>query len=243
MSFEITKKDPKGTVSNTDLTARDITYVDGSFTLSNVNLAADTAYSNLNARLAYISGAFALSYVNIAPADITLGNYLLSLRFSDAALAVDAVVVGISKQLFDTANVSDVYSLQSSKNLADVAATNDNANFETNKALQSTAAANDAIGPFEAGKNFNESLQWVDVLVKSSNTPRYDSFNVSDSPLLGISKLVVDSGAVTDSDVKSVIKSNNDLASITDAGSLFWQDYVDNPIYFAQDYVGDRQTF
>lgn len=243
MSFEITKKDPKGTVSNTDLTVRDITYVDGSFTLSSVNLAADTAYSNLNARLTYTSGAFALSYVNIAPADITLGNYLLSLTFSDAALAIDTVVVGISKQLSDAAGVNDIYSLQFGRNLADAAAIEDSTTLETTKTLQSAAAANDAIGPIGVGKNPNESLQWADVLVKSFGTPRYDSFNLSDSPLLSISKLVVDSGAVADSDVKSIGKSNNDLASITDAGSLFWQDYVDNPLYFAQDYVGDRQTF
>jgi hypothetical protein len=35
----------------------------------------------------------------------------------------------------------------------------------------------------------------------------------------------------------------NDIISLTDSGLLLNQDYVDNPFYFADDYVGTKRTF
>ena len=59
----------------------------------------------------------------------------------------------------------------------------------------------------------------------------------------GIGKLLQDNGTVGETAVKSTSKNNSDSASITDSGALFWQDYVEDPSYFGEDYVGNRQLF
>lgn len=52
-----------------------------------------------------------------------------------------------------------------------------------------------------------------------------------------------DIGTATESAVKSVNNINTDSASFTDSGLVFWQGYVEDPTYFAEDYVGNSQTF
>jgi hypothetical protein len=56
-------------------------------------------------------------------------------------------------------------------------------------------------------------------------------------------KVLTDSFASAESEVKSFGKSSSDSASSSDSGTLLNQGYVDNPYYFADDYVGAKRTF
>lgn len=64
-----------------------------------------------------------------------------------------------------------------------------------------------------------------------------------DNVFFAVSAVLTDNGYVLESNVKSFGKGNSDSASVADSGSLYGQDYVDNPFYFAEDYVGYSTTF
>ncbi len=65
----------------------------------------------------------------------------------------------------------------------------------------------------------------------------------SEDIALATSRVAQDNGTATENALKSNNKVNNDAASFTDSGKLFWQDYVPDPSYFADDYVGNSQNF
>ena len=54
---------------------------------------------------------------------------------------------------------------------------------------------------------------------------------------------VSDATAIADAQVALVGKRESDTLEIADSGVLISQDYVDNNLYFADDYVGEKRTF
>jgi hypothetical protein len=70
-----------------------------------------------------------------------------------------------------------------------------------------------------------------------------DSGYLSTQFSASISKPLQDNGTAAETAVKSVGSNSSDSASVTDSGALFWQDYVEDPSYFGEDYVGNRQLF
>ena len=99
-------------------------------------------------------------------------------------------------------------------------------NFQTSKGLDDTASLGDFTDiDIVFTREFSDSAIWQD--------------GVS----LGVSIVLTDNGYVLENKVKSFGKGNSDSASVTDSGSLYRQDYVDNLFYFAEDYVGYNATF
>lgn len=70
-----------------------------------------------------------------------------------------------------------------------------------------------------------------------------DNGLVLESDTKSIGKNLRDNGLVSESDVKSVGKNLQDTGITSDSGSMLWQSYVNNPYYFAEDYVGGKQLF
>lgn len=71
----------------------------------------------------------------------------------------------------------------------------------------------------------------------------YNTAVPSDDIALFTSRVLQDNGTAVENAVKSSGKVNNDSASFIDSGKLFWQSYVEDPTYFADDYVGNSQNF
>ena len=71
----------------------------------------------------------------------------------------------------------------------------------------------------------------------------YNTAVPSDDIALSNSRVLQDNGTAIENAVKSSGKVNNDSASFIDSGKLFWQSYVEDPTYFADDYVGNSQNF
>lgn len=404
MSFKVTRADPKGTVSKTDITAGDVTYTSGSFSLYNVDTSATVSFTALSSSLTYVNASFALTYQNIVPSAVTLGNYLLKENLKDSffvsefnilstgknffelvTATEDIVTLGVTKAFADTFSVAeqidvglrknfdpefisaydfinylgvgksinenllwtDTLQLDSSKILVDQSdiedaiakgfnrsltdqlsysdshtiASNkvfieslffgDSTTLVSNKEISDGAnltdlgiayslsyhvtdtisATDDFLGEANLGddqtmqfnknttnlvsttdsfsrqvsfvRDFSDSASYSDtanlsyfksvtdasstiddlVYVMAYNKSYSDLLSISDTATTVFGRLQQDNGTASDNNVKSTGKVNSDLVDITDAGSLFWQDYVDNPYYFAGDYVGDRQLF
>lgn len=98
---------------------------------------------------------------------------------------------------------------------------------------------------FTTGKNIYDAASVVDTAVLRLTIVRFfeDSASSSDNVYLGLTTVISDDGYVQESAVKSFTKGNSDSANVADSGSLYGQDYVDNPFYFAGDYVGYSLTF
>lgn len=70
-----------------------------------------------------------------------------------------------------------------------------------------------------------------------------DTAQILESADIATTKELQEVGTATESAVKSTTSLNTDSASFTDSGLVFWQGYVEDPTYFAEDYVGNSQTF
>lgn len=133
-----------------------------------------------------------------------------------------------TKTRTDIGTFSDLLSrtVNYSRSFADSSVSSDSTAIGVTKTLANAAAFLDVVTvDLVYTRSFSNSAAWQD--------------DVS----LGISTVLTDNGYAIESAVKSFDKGNSDSASVTDSGSLYGQDYVDNPFYFAEDYVGYSTTF
>ena len=72
-----------------------------------------------------------------------------------------------------------------------------------------------------------------------------DLVNTTDSPSIfkGQDELLSDSSSLSDNYTAYLDKSQSDTIGAADYGILLSQGYVDNNLYFADDYVGEKRTF
>jgi len=148
--------------------------------------------------------------------------------FLGASNIDDDQTMHFGKTLINNGSASESLSrlVNYSRVFSDTGDTTDVTSLSPNKFLADAAALGDA---------FSKSL----VFNRTLNDSGYLSTQFSAS----ITKPLQDNGAAVETAVKSIGSNNSDSASFTDSGALFWQDYVDNLTYFAQDYVGNRQIF
>ena len=99
-----------------------------------------------------------------------------------------------------------------------------------------------SLGP---NKHLSDIASVVESLVRQVDYARtLNEIGLSSEDIaLATSRVAQDNGTATENALKSNNKVNNDAASFTDSGKLFWQDYVVDPSYFADDYVGNSQNF
>lgn len=99
-----------------------------------------------------------------------------------------------------------------------------------------------SLGP---NKHLSDIASVVESLVRQVDYARtLNEIGLSSEDIaLATSRVAQDNGTATENALKSNNKVNNDAASFTDSGKLFWQDYVADPSYFADDYVGNSQNF
>jgi hypothetical protein len=164
----------------------------------------------------------------------------------NVSLAVELTKTN-SVDSFD-ADFSDV-----GKNLTDSASTADVQFFDVTKLLTDTAGATDDVNGVDVDDDQNiiffkvtsNSSSVADVLVRVAAYLRSfsHSANVGDVAALTFGRPVSDTGTMSDAEVKFAGLGKADTMAASDAGELLNQDYVDNPNYFLDDYVGVKRTF
>jgi hypothetical protein len=82
-----------------------------------------------------------------------------------------------------------------------------------------------------------------EAISKTLSKPFSESIGAADNVALSASKNLQDASSMSDAVLKLVTMSKGDTMQSSDAGYALNQDYVDNPFYFADDYVGVKQTF
>jgi len=172
--------------------------------------------------------------------------------FTDTASITDTTSFAIDKNITDTQAVTDLAALSVTRPVTDTASMTDAHSLTPTKGPQDTATVTDGDPIFAVTKGPRDiaiasELFTVDLTkVLSDSVNATDDVNgaaVGDESKLRVFKVVTDNGSVAESHVLSPTKGLSDAASTADAGSIRAQDYVDNPLYFAEDYVGQSQSF
>jgi len=172
--------------------------------------------------------------------------------FADSASTTDTTSFSIDKNIADTQAVTDLAALNVTRPVTDTASMTDSSTLAVTKGPQDTATATDGDPVFAVAKGISDisvvsELFTVDLTkVLSDSVGATDDVNgaaAGDESKLRVFKVITENGSVAESHVLSPTKGLSDSASTADAGSIRAQNYVDNPLYFAEDYVGQSQSF
>jgi hypothetical protein len=95
---------------------------------------------------------------------------------------------------------------------------------------------------YELGRPLTDTAKIYSQTVRVLNRPSVtDALFAAETLATNLTRLVVDSGAATSVKTFDFTKAENDSPVLADTGELVNQGYV-NSFYFAEDYVGVRQT-
>lgn len=187
-------------------------------------------------------------------------------QFSDAYSGQDSASLGHNKRLSDIASAAEslVRQVDYARTLNEIGLSSEDIAFASGVVLQDNGAASELFSRASAyRREFSELFSSQDTTTLVYTKPAQDSasggtlfyrqvsfhrnfYNTavpSDDIALFTSRVLQDNGTAVENAVKSSGKVNNDSASFIDSGKLFWQSYVEDPTYFADDYVGNSQNF
>jgi hypothetical protein len=158
----------------------------------------------------------------------------------DTTITSDSQVFAISKSLNDTVYVTD--------DIGAEATIDDDQTLQFQKRVINFASMTDAVTlTTEYDRSFSDSLSMTDSIVVEAAylRPQSDSASVSDnvSLIAEYARSVSDTASTQDNQASLVGKVESDTLGIADSGVLLSQDYVDNNLYFADDYVGEKRIF
>jgi hypothetical protein len=157
---------------------------------------------------------------SVSITDQIIIEVILPFALSDSAFASDSLesTAVYNRGFDDGVDGLDAQVFSASSGPIDSGSVGDQAELVAsfNRAFESTVLATDDIGG-EATIDDNQTIQFFKQLTNLSYA--------------------------ADSAVRFASKVVNDILTAADSGTLLNQDYVDNPFYFAEDYVGVKRTF
>lgn len=238
-------KNPTDTSSATDQLAKDVGAVqDEQF------LATDSAA--ISAGKAFQDGGFAFDSL------ILQSSY--NRGFTDLADAGDSVSLSVSyfREFSESLSVSDLisYGILLPLNLGDDAYTSDQVAIVAgyNRQYTTSAIAEDSsiLTAGIPGVDFSSTSDIVELQVgyfRSIQDSVYSTDDIGgeatidDDQTIQFFKQVTNIAQALESSVMFAGKVLGDILGTTDSGTILAQDYVDDPFYFAEDYVGVKRTF
>jgi hypothetical protein len=189
----------------------------------------------------------------IIAASVKLGTFLYFFATSSAASALEAIAKLLGKALQDNASATDSPSKAITKPATDAATGSDSNAKTVGKNVSDQLFSTDDING--AGVDDDQNISFFKVLSHPSfvveNIVLLAAFlrsfsnttTATDSPALLTGKTLADTSEASDAAVKLTGLGKSDTMAAGDAGELLNQDYVDNPNYFLDDYVGVKRTF
>lgn len=169
-----------------------------------------------------------------------------------AVLEQASLSVGIPQS--DSYTVSDSSVLEFVKGALENPSLADEVRFDVAKFISDIVYHTDDVGG-EATVDDDQTIQFLKVRsdlafvtevlarVVEYNREFAESTIVSESHAVTFSRPVSDTFQASEFAVKVIGKGESDTLAGVDSGTLLNQDYVDNPYYFADDYVGDKRIF
>ena len=157
---------------------------------------------------------------------------------------IEDVAFFISKLTDDQFDVLEQISLSVGIPVSDSGTVTDESVWELIKAITENPSLIDE-ARFDVAKGISDTVFVTEVLsrIVAYNRDFSDVATVSDSPALSFSTSFADAFQAAEFAVKLLGKGESDTLAGEDSGTLLNQDYVDNPFYFADDYVGDKRIF
>jgi hypothetical protein len=158
----------------------------------------------------------------------------------DTAITADIQTFAITKGLFDTVYATDDFGGEST--------VDDEQTIQVQKRFINFAGITDAtVRTAEYQRQFSDNASTTDVVVLQADYDRTEAEAITASDVVsltvGFSRAAADAATIQDNQVALVGKGESDTLGIADSGVLLSQDYVDNNLYFADDYVGEKRTF
>lgn len=177
---------------------------------------------------------------------------------SDSGSITDLANVTFGKQAVETITFAEAQTFGITKGLSDTvyatddigaeATIDDDQTLQVQKRLIELPSITDLISRVAAYiRSFSDSAGVADSISLEAAYQRdfTESPVASDSVAVsaGYNRTASDSGSVADQVVSLVGKAASDIMNGSDSGVLLNQDYVDNNLYFADDYVGLKRIF
>lgn len=158
----------------------------------------------------------------------------------DTVITTESQAFAVTKGINDTVYVTD--------DIGAEATVDDDQTLQVQKRVINFTGITDAVVlTSEFYREFSDSGSITDAVVIEAaySRPQSEAISASDVVDLTVSYLrtASDSAITQDSQTTSFDKVNSDIMGITDSGVLLSQDYVDNNLYFADDYVGEKRIF
>lgn len=169
-----------------------------------------------------------------------LANVTFGKRPQEIVGTVDIQAFAFSKGLNDTVYVTD--------DIGAEATIDDDQTLQVQKRLIELPSITDLVTRVaEYARSFSDTGSAADTVVLEAAYQRAfdESPSVGDSASITAvySRVFADSASMTDSVTSLVAKGVSDILGGSDSGVLLNQDYVDNNLYFADDYVGLKRIF
>lgn len=203
--------------------------------------------------------SLAKSFADLISITDVLNPYpLITEDAADAGSVTDTNVVTFGKQPVDTSITVDFHAFDITKDIIDdlystddigaEATIDDNQTMQVQKRLINFGAVTDTVA-LEAtySRAFDDSFAASDAVIVQVSFVRDQTETLIAGDFIslawGFGRVFADSFVVQESQVSLVGKAQSDTIGTADSGLLISQDYVDNNLYFADDYVGEKRTF
>lgn len=183
-----------------------------------------------------------------------LGVFLILKEFFNSVFVTETVAKSVGKDESDNFVASDLLALNPVKGAVDNTALADDKQLDVEKVIFDNVYHTDDVGG-EASVDDDQTIQFIkvrselafvtDSLARTAAYQRQftESLAASDLTLINVSVGTLDLVQVVETTAKLLAKGTSDTLAGIDSGTLLNQDYVDNPFYFADDYVGVKRVF
>jgi hypothetical protein len=146
--------------------------------------------------------------------------------FTDSINLNDDSVKQVDKQLFDSANIQDLFSTIS----------------KYNRVFDDIFSSSDFVA-LNLQKDIFDSVSITDDIVYFITRIELDIILADDLSSINFDKLVSDTFDVLDNINNKITKNLSDSINLDSVGSLFSQGYTVDNTYFLEEYVGESRTF
>ena len=183
-----------------------------------------------------------------------LGVFLILKEFFNSVFVTETVAKSVGKDESDNFVASDLLALNPVKGAVDNTALADDKQLDVEKVIFDNVYHTDDVGG-EASVDDDQTIQFIkvrselafvtDSLARTAAYQRQftESLAASDLTLINVSVGTLDLVQVVETTAKLLAKGTSDTLAGIDSGTLLNQDYVDNPFYFADDYVAVKRVF
>lgn len=252
MDVEVQRVNLSYEIDNTD-PSLDVGFISSVFDVSYIATTYDVGFISPIFDVSYIATTYDISYINVTPTTIEIGIFLLKEYALDYISTGDRYSTNVGKNIGELGNFETALRYNFNRPLDETIGISDTSVKSVGSVHTDNFSAADQVDTLGFFKRVTDlgavATETAITLAKLLTDSLYATddidgeASIEDDQNLVFFKSRTNHGNVFENNVKSVSTVRSDSGFVTDSGSLFGQDYVDNPFYFAEDYVGYSTTF